>query len=81
MALSLFPFSASSLHQLLSAYYATVMLLGMFIFFLFPVFYGYFIARVSLMFCPMEYSGERNVSFHQKHMHRYRKGSRVRINF
>ena len=32
------------------------------------------------MFYHMEYSGEHGVSLHQKHIHRYRKGSLVLIN-
>ena len=44
----------------------------MFIFFLFPVCCDYFIAWSSLVFHLMEYSGEHDVSFHHKHVLKYR---------
>ena len=46
---------------------------GMFIFFLFPVCCNYFIARSSLVFYLMEYSGEHDTSLHHRQVLRYRK--------
>ena len=65
--------------QLLSAYYASDVLLGMFIFFFFPVCYHHFIAWRSLVFHHMGYSGKHDISLHHNQMLRYRKFSVVWI--
>ena len=67
------PIPLSLFLQLLSAYYVTVVLLGMLIFFLFPVCCDYFIASSCLVFHLMEYSGEHDISLHHKHILKFYK--------
>ena len=82
MAFSPIPLSAPNSHflQLLPAYNATVLFLGMFIFFFFHVCCDCFIAWISLIFYLMECAGRHDVSLHHKHIHRYKKGSLVWLN-
>ena len=67
--------------QLLSAYFASVVFLDMFIFSLFPVCCDYFIAWSSLVFYLMEYSGKHDISLLtlQANAEVYRKSSVVWI--